>query len=661
MKSLTDLIHKTPWWALLFGGVAVLLALAAFVTPYHLIQYRKQGATPEQQQAIKHEIDNAFAENAIDIARGVLQSMIASTGDKARRTELEQALKELDGAREELRHAGSGVLRAKREALETTREALRSATDAIREAHRDAEQALKDAGVTDERVTEKLQQSLKAAEEAEAEAKKSLREERRKRIVIGKGKDSKTPLIEIDGSGTDSGPQVKINPPGEAAIVIPPVAPLPPEIRDQIRTKVTGDMYRIGIGAGLILIFIPLFALTMIAKFFIDRSRAAQRLADLTQKEADFHRMGEQVTQAKLQALQAQVEPHFLYNTLASVQALTEVDPKAANEMTGHLIQYLRNALPKMRDSVSTVGQEVELVRAFLNILQMRMGRRLAFEIEVPEALAGLPFPPLMLPSLVENAIEHGLEPQREGGSVKVGAQVVEGKLRVSVTDTGRGFGESVGAGLGLANIRERLAALYGDAGRLVLEENAPQGAIATIEVPAVANAPAGESIGVPPTSSSGASASASAPAPAEPKGAAAKTLAALGTAERAWRKTLSFAFIVLVVVAAIASGLAIFGVATGVLPVHVGGDALVGPGGAIVGTVGIALAFGAIVLALAIVVAVIYGLGFLLVGIAIFVPLVMLIALAPVLAPILLVGLFIWWLVRRKKTPEPAPKIEPK
>src|ERR1700674_576710 len=118
-------------------------------------------------------------------------------------------------------------------------------------------------------------------------------------------------------------------------------------------------------------------------------------MEDLKRKEVEYHRISQQVTAAKLSALHAQVEPHFLYNTHASVQALTEVDPQQANAMTGHLINYLRNALPKMREWVSTVGQEVELVRAYLNILQMRMGKRLAFTIDVPPELMEAPFPPL--------------------------------------------------------------------------------------------------------------------------------------------------------------------------------------------------------------------------------------------------------------------------
>ena len=704
MKSLSNFLHKTPWWALLAGGLAAFVALAVFVTPFHIIQYRKDGATPEETRAIKREIDNAFAENAIDVARGVILSLRGATSDAERRAELTDALQELENAREELRSAGREVLRAKREALETTQEAVKSASESIQEASRQAERALKDAGVDNARVKKALEDSLKAAKEAEEEARRSLESGSGKRIVIGMSGNKDKPLldvevgdatpgqkagIEIAASGDTAsgpkGPSIRIDsdgiragvapvppvppiaqapgasvppaPPAPPALPsvdpVPPLPPLPPELRSQIREKVTGDMYRIATGAALILILLPIFVLAVISKFFIDRSRAAQRLAELKRKEAEFHRMGQQVTEAKLQALQAQVEPHFLYNTLASVQALTEVDPQQANAMTGHLIQYLRNALPKMREGVSTVGQEVELVRAYLNILQMRMGKRLAFEITVPASLTGVPFPPLMLPSLVENCIKHGLEPLREGGSVHIGAQAQDGKLRLTVADTGRGFGESIGDGVGLTNIRERLLALYGEAGKLILEENSPRGVIATIEVPLEGARPAP----APPASEAPEPA-----APAKPVGAAAKTLHVMGAAERAWRKTLSFAFVAMVIVAAVVAGLGIFGTATGIFPVEIGDEKITGAGGALIGTAGIAVGFAAVVLALAIVVAVLYGLGFVMVGILIFVPVVILIALVPPLAPFILVGLFIWWLVRRsrKRGEARAPKVEP-
>ncbi|HUL95604.1 MAG TPA: histidine kinase [Usitatibacter sp.] len=597
MKSVSKLIHGTPWWLLLLGGCGLFVALVLYAIPFNIAALEHRGATAEENRAIKSEINSAFSESALDIARGVVQEMRERTRDPDRRQELDQALEEIDNAKDAMREAGAEALRAKRDAADQVSEAVRQAHRAIADARREAEPL----PVPPPAPTPPAKKSEHVAN-------------------ISPGIE-----IHVDTDADKGGAVVAV--------------PLPPELKDEIRRSVSGDLYRIGMGAAMILIFIPLFILTIIAKFFIDRSHAAQALAETKRREADYARMSQQVTEAKLSALQAQVEPHFLYNTLASVQALTEVDPQQANAMTGHLIQYLRNALPKMRESVSTVGQEVELVRAYLNILQMRMGKRLTFEIDVPQELMDAPFPPLMLPSLVENAIKLGLEPQREGGNVKIAAAAADGTLRVSVADTGRGFAEAPGAGVGLANIRERLAALYGDAGHLTLEAREPHGVVATIEVPRDgARAPAPVPPGAEPA------------APPAPQTATARTLAVIGTAERAWRKGLSFAFIVLVVIAAVFAGLAVMGIVTGMIPVHLGEDVVGGPTGAVVGTVGIAVAFAVVVIAIAIVLAVVYGLGFLMVGLAIFIPVMILVSLAPALAPLILCGLAIWWIWRRQK-----------
>ena len=654
MKSVSEVLHRTPWWVLLASGLALAVGLAVFVTPFHLINLGKQGATPEERRAIKHEVDLTFSEGAIDIARGVVREMRRHAKDPVRQEELDQALEQIDQAKADIRDAGAEALRAKREAAQEMANAARGSVKAAAEAARVISQAQRDAAVALERAgvdpTEMNQKLAEAARKAAEEATRAQSEAdstaapkvglqavpqavpavpekagKRRIVIMGSGHDK--PLVDLD---LGNAPTAQ----GAAAL-----APLTPAERAQIREKVTGDLWRIGVGAGLILIFIPLFILTVVSKFFIDRSRAAQRMAELKRKEAEYHRMSQQVTEAKLSALQAQVEPHFLYNTLASVQALTEVDPQRANEMTGHLIQYLRNALPKMRESVSTVGQEVELVRAYLNILQMRMGKRLTFAIDVPPELNDLALPPLMLPSLVENAIKHGLEPQREGGEVRITAELVGETLRVVVADTGRGFGETVGAGVGLANIRERLAAMYGDRAHLTLDAREPHGVVATIEVPRNGARAAAPAMPQPALEKPGLEA---------PKTRAARTLAAMGTAERAWRKGLSFTFVVLVVVAAVFAGLGILGVVTGVLPIDIDGTALGGTSGAVVGAAGIAAAFAVVVLALAIVLAVVYGLGFLFVGLAIFIPLVILVSIFPAVAPFLLVGLLVWWLVRR-------------
>ncbi|NIA54990.1 histidine kinase [Massilia sp. TW-1] len=203
---------------------------------------------------------------------------------------------------------------------------------------------------------------------------------------------------------------------------------------------------------------------------------------------AERESMQRQLSEAKMQAMQAQVEPHFLFNTLASVEHLIETNPPRASAMQRTLIQYLRAVLPQMRDNnlVTNLGREVDMVKSYLDLLKMRMEERLTVDLHVPEGLRSAAFPPMMLQSMVENAIKHGLECKPEGGHLAVTAEVVDSKLRVTVADDGVGFGvmPSKGTGLGLSNIRERLKLLHGDAGQLHIAANSPCGVIATIEVP---------------------------------------------------------------------------------------------------------------------------------------------------------------------------------
>ena len=159
------------------------------------------------------------------------------------------------------------------------------------------------------------------------------------------------------------------------------------------------------------------------------------------------------------------MEPHYLYNTLASAQYLTRSDPARADEMLGNLITYLRHSLPRTEDSLSTLGEELERARAYLEILKIRMGPRLALQIEVPEALKVIAVPSMMLQTLVENAIKHGLEPKSGGGTVWIIARQVDDALAVTVADDGQGFNvQSSGTGIGLKNVRERLRLAYGNA-----------------------------------------------------------------------------------------------------------------------------------------------------------------------------------------------------
>jgi signal transduction histidine kinase len=198
--------------------------------------------------------------------------------------------------------------------------------------------------------------------------------------------------------------------------------------------------------------------------------------------------MQRQLSEAKMQMMQAQVEPHFLFNTLASVEHLIETDPPRASAMQRSLIKYLRAVLPQMRDNalITNLGREADMVVAYLNLLKMRMEERLTVDFDIPDGLRTAAFPPMMLQSMVENAIKHGLEAKPEGGTLKVRADVAHNKLRVIVSDDGRGFGAvpSDGTGLGLMTIRERLKLLHGDQGQLLIAANSPSGVIATIEVP---------------------------------------------------------------------------------------------------------------------------------------------------------------------------------
>jgi signal transduction histidine kinase len=218
------------------------------------------------------------------------------------------------------------------------------------------------------------------------------------------------------------------------------------------------------------------------------RAERAQRLA-LHQLARERDALQTQQTEAQLSALNAQIEPHFLFNTLANVKRLYETHPERGRHMLQALIAYLRAALPGMRRQESTLADELALVRHYLAILQMRMGERLRFDIDADATLLRARLPTLVLPTLVENAIKHGLSPLPEGGRIDIQARADgAGGLVVEVQDNGAGFGgASGGAGVGLANTRARLAALFGDAATLELAAAQPHGVVARVRLPPAA------------------------------------------------------------------------------------------------------------------------------------------------------------------------------
>ena len=223
----------------------------------------------------------------------------------------------------------------------------------------------------------------------------------------------------------------------------------------------------------------------------------AEVKAAVATETAEAESLRRQVLEARMAMMQAQVEPHFLFNTLASIDHLIEFDPKRASQMQRNLISLLRASMPSMRAATDSglrpLDLELAVVRPYLEILKVRMEERLTTDIDVPDGLLSAELPPMMVQTLVENSIKHGLEPKAEGGHLSVKAEIRHGKLCVTVSDTGLGFagaagGATAGTGVGLANIRERLSLLYGSKGTLTIANNPVGGTIVTITVPYTAH-----------------------------------------------------------------------------------------------------------------------------------------------------------------------------
>lgn len=216
-----------------------------------------------------------------------------------------------------------------------------------------------------------------------------------------------------------------------------------------------------------------------------------QRRWEDSRRERELAALREQKRGAELRlgVLQAQVEPHFLFNTLAAVRALVRERPAQAEETLDALVAYLRASIPRMRDGVGvldgTLGDQVDLCAHYLDVMRVRTGGRLRYAIDVAAPLRALPFPPLLLITLVENAVKHGVEPKPGPGCVELQAEQRAGRLHVRVLDDGVGLRpDALSTGMGLANVREQLAALYGARAALRLRRRAPQGTLAELELP---------------------------------------------------------------------------------------------------------------------------------------------------------------------------------
>jgi signal transduction histidine kinase len=226
--------------------------------------------------------------------------------------------------------------------------------------------------------------------------------------------------------------------------------------------------------------------LTLVVELY---RRERMSTAAAQQAELDSAALDREWMAARLQVLQAQIEPHFLFNTLANVRRLYEEDRAAGRTMLDKVMRYLAVALPRVRHGEPLLAHEFELVEAYLHIQRIRMGHRLSFTMDVAPGLARHPVPPMLLLTLVENAIKHGLNALPDGGRVRVTAHAERDRLLLTVADTGVGFSSASGSGLGLANVSARLAAQFGDSASLVLGNNELGGATATIALPLVRTA----------------------------------------------------------------------------------------------------------------------------------------------------------------------------
>ena len=221
--------------------------------------------------------------------------------------------------------------------------------------------------------------------------------------------------------------------------------------------------------------------------FFASRARIVEAKRIVLEERMKLLDMKNMTIETELRLLQAQIEPHFLFNTLSNVMSLIDTNPDKAKKMMECFSDFLRASLHIARDKTITIAQEMELIRSYLDIHRVRMGNRLSYTIDIPDSLLEYRIPPLLIQPLVENSLKHGLEPKIEGGEIAIKGAPEESVFAITIADSGIGISEkNVGNGIGLENVRKRIRMFCnGDGdGRLILEKNKPSGVKAILEVP---------------------------------------------------------------------------------------------------------------------------------------------------------------------------------
>jgi TM2 domain-containing membrane protein YozV len=462
---------STPWWRLVVGGLIVLVSVALFTLPFDSVRLAQRHTSAAARQEFKVAIQKQVLERARTGLVGV--RIIAPGADAVKEIDnvIDEVAREISTERHEVTLNNVGDLKR---LIEAQREEVKQATRAV------SESTAKLRSTPDATDNEAGFESLNSKIEALQKSAEQLQElqSRAKEFADDKA-TNETSKITVTLNGRFGLPPIGIN------FVGAPVN-LDPDVRDVIDNTVARDAKKLVAGAASFVVLLTLFFLMLIARAFAGRAARGEQRAVIAESRERSESHARQLAEARLMVMRAQVEPHFLFNTLAHVHALQEIDPPQASTMLERLISYLRAAMPTMRETSSTLGREIEVVRAYLDLLKIRMGARLNYTIDIPSVLNNISFPPTMIATLVENAIKHGLEPKREGGTVAIRVRMVDEQIEVLVADDGLGLGgaQTGGTGVGLANTRERLKMLYGDTGALVVEPNAPSGVRALLRVP---------------------------------------------------------------------------------------------------------------------------------------------------------------------------------
>lgn len=247
-----------------------------------------------------------------------------------------------------------------------------------------------------------------------------------------------------------------------------------------VQTKLNGCGQMIGAG----LLFSPWIAMSALYRQINGQAQRQALSFELERSE-----LARDALDSRLRLLQAQVEPHFLFNTLANIRELVDSGSSQASQVLGSLIAYLRAAVPNLNNAASTIGQELALVRAYLELMHMRMPDRLQFSFDVDDFALQTSCPPMSLLTLVENAVRHGIDPSEEGGRIDVSVKLQNNRCVAQVRDTGVGLSGGQGTkglGTGLANLRERLQLIFADQAQLSLTALEPHGFLAEINFPAL-------------------------------------------------------------------------------------------------------------------------------------------------------------------------------